>query len=589
MLGAVLAMFLVIGFAVPASEAQLLQNAPGLEIQQGRFTSITQAGAPETAATAPLAQLPPHNLLGPIGEATSAQADADAFQGAAAATTRTPAAGRFHAAGTNPVSPGPDPANLPTMPLVTSEPGAPVRGTSFTDMVYTESFFFPPDVTMAAGPNDLLTASNGRAKIFLKNGMLRSTSSLDAFFGTTNSFDPWAVYDPYIQRFWLFAVNQTDPSTSTYLIALSTSSEANDGFTTFSLDARAFGNDVRNDWCDYPKLGIDSQAIYLTCNMWSLPNDATTTFQTSKIRVMSKSQFVTDTCCSWWDFWNISEGTRTLAKTIQPAVMIGANNANGEFLVAAQGQGGSGNVYEVYHITNAQNCCFPTQTGPGFAQAARSVGSYSQPPLATQPSGALPIDTIGATGTGLLYALWQNGKLASGQSFACGSPAVACIAFDEFDVSAFPTITTLNDWFLPSAGHAYYPMVAANSAGNRTMVYSRSSATEFAGARFVGIPPTTSCTGCFDGPETALAAGQNTYARNCLTPVPVMGCTDARNRWGDYSGASPDPDGTGVWIRGEYASATQDQWATQIGLTYEAAPRAAPHMTMMSGIGSVSR
>jgi hypothetical protein len=158
----------------------------------------------------------------------------------------------------------------------------------------------------------------------------------------------------------------------------------------------------------------------------------------------------------------------------------------------------------------------------------------------------------------------------SGQNLACGS--LSCVSFEEFDVSGFPTITTLNDWFLPSAGHAYYPMVAANAAGNRTMVYSRSSTTEFAGAWFVGVAPTTSCTGCFDGPETTLHAGQNTYVRNCLTPTPLPPCTDPTNRWGDYSGASPDPDGIGIWILGEYASGTQTQWATQLGLTYESGP-----------------
>lgn len=563
MFGVLLALFFVISLAVPASEAKVVQGAPGQEIQQGRFTSVLQAGAAETAKTAPLTQLP--KLLTAAGKAAKARANADAVRGATAHTTRNPATEQFHAPGTNPMSPGP-------------EPSAPVAGPSFTDMDFAESGFFPPDVTMAAGPNNLLTASNGRVKVFTKDGTVQSSQSLDDFFGTTDSFDPWAVYDPYIQRFWLFAVNQINPSTSTYLIALSNSSDATAGFHFFTLDARAFGNTIVNDWCDYPKLGIDSQAIYLTCNMFSLPNDATSTFQTSKIRVMIKSQFVNDTCCSWWDFRNIDDGARR-AFTIQPAVMIGATDTNGEFLVAARGQGGRGSVHEVYQITNAQNCCLPTQTGPDFAQAARSVGSYSAPPDATQPNGALEIDT---GDTRLLYAFWQNGKLVSGQNFACGSPALACIAFDEFDVSAFPTITILNDWFLPSAGHAYYPMVAANSAGNRTMIYSRSSSTEFAGAWFVGIQPTTSCTGCFEGPETMLHAGENTYVRNCFTPTRLR-CDDRRNRWGDYSGASPDPDGIGVWIRGEYASATQDEWATQIGLTYEILP------ITISGTGAFSR
>jgi hypothetical protein len=384
------------------------------------------------------------------------------------------------------------------------------------------SGLIPPDVTMAAGPTDLLTASNGRVKIFFKNGTLRSqpdgtpsSFALDNFFGTTMSFDPWAVYDPYIQRFWLFAVNEVDAtSTSTYLIALSNSSEANDGFSFFPLDARAFGNNIMNQWCDYPKLGIDSQAIYLTCNMFTFPRVPPSgapkpQFVTNKIRVMTKSQFVNNTCCSWWDFWNFTDGTRSFAFTIQPAVMIGATNAEGEFLVAAQIQGTDlhGSAYVVYHITNAQNCCLPAQTGPFFAQTVRSIGSYSNPPAAPQPNGVQAINT---GDTRVLYAFWQNGKLASGQNTACGDGSVTCAAFDEFDVSRFPTITTLNDWVLSSSGYAYYPMMAANSTGNRTMVYSRSTATEFVGAWFVGIPPASTCTGCADGPETALHAGQNT-------------------------------------------------------------------------------
>lgn len=270
----------------------------------------------------------------------------------------------------------------------------------------------------------------------------------------------------------------------------------------------------------------------------------------------------------------LTDGTRSFAFTIQPAVMIGATNAEGEFLVAAQIQGTDlhGSAYVVYHITNAQNCCLPAQTGPFFAQTVRSIGSYSNPPAAPQPNGVQAINT---GDTRVLYAFWQNGKLASGQNTACGDGSVTCAAFDEFDVSRFPTITTLNDWVLSSSGYAYYPMMAANSTGNRTMVYSRSTATEFVGAWFVGIPPASTCTGCADGPETALHAGQNTY---------VVQDSAGLNRWGDYSGASPDPDGTGIWIRGEYASNTQNMWATDIGLTYESVPR----MMMSSEVGSIS-
>jgi hypothetical protein len=89
------------------------------------------------------------------------------------------------------------------------------------------------------------------------------------------------------------------------------------------------------------------------------------------------------------------------------------------------------------------------------------------------------------------------------------------------------------------------------------MVFSRSSSTEFAGARYVGIDSS----GNTDSSAT-LQAGQSVYNLN---------------RWGDYLGASPDPDGTGIWVAGEFAAATQDNWGVQVGLTYEGAPPIPPN------------
>jgi hypothetical protein len=60
-----------------------------------------------------------------------------------------------------------------------------------------------------------------------------------------------------------------------------------------------------------------------------------------------------------------------------------------------------------------------------------------------------------------------------------------------------------------------------------------------------------------------LQAGQNSYVR-----IDGVG----RNRWGDYLGASPDPDGTGVWVAGEFAAAAANTWGVQVGLTHEGAP-----------------
>lgn len=459
----------------------------------------------------------------------------------------------------------------PTAPHI----NAPTFGGSFAGVSDTGQF--PPDPTMAAGPNTLVVVTNGAVNIFEKNGTLISTQGLSQFFSALGqvandgAFDPKVAYDEYIGRFWLFAVSESDtPQRSTFLIGLSDTDDAAGTWTLFSLDARLNGNDNTDNWCDYPQLGIDAQAVYLTCNMFSFPSTDSDS-QYAKLRIMTKDQFVNNACCAWWDFWNLREGFLGLSAsfTVQPAHMYGAVPDDGEFLINAHGGGGDDDTLEVWHLTHAERCCIPGgTTAPNLDQHDRGVGNFDSPPNARQSGTTTQIDT---GDTRLLYAFWKAGLLATGQGLACNDGRDACVAFTELNVASFPSISTVNDWAFQTADvDYYYPAVTVNASGNKTMVYSRSSSSEFAGSSYVGIPVNSACTTCVEGPEISLQAGQNTYVRI------DSGDPKKRNRWGDYLGASPDPDGTGIWIHGEFASATANAWATQVGLTYEAIDRSAP-------------
>ncbi len=59
---------------------------------------------------------------------------------------------------------------------------------------------------------------------------------------------------------------------STFLIGLSNTNDTTQGWTLFSIDATLNGDTATSNWCDYPTLGVDAQAIYLTCNMFSFPS-----------------------------------------------------------------------------------------------------------------------------------------------------------------------------------------------------------------------------------------------------------------------------------------------------------------------------
>jgi hypothetical protein len=80
----------------------------------------------------------------------------------------------------------------------------------------------------------------------------------------------------------------------------------------------------------------------------------------------------------------------------------------------------------------------------------------------------------------------------------------------------------------------------------------------FASAWVIGIPNQGVCTVCTDGPAHFVAAGAGNYQR----------LFEGRNRWGDYSGAAPDPDGTGIWAMGQYAT-NANTYGMQVQLTRE--------------------
>jgi len=475
----------------------------------------------------------------------------------------------------------------------------------------------PPDPIMAAGRNHLVTATNSVVTIRDKQGNLvpNGTISLCGFFNRggmpptqlctptdqVQIGDPWVVYDEYVDRFWIIAISVNQiPQISRILVAISESGDPTQGWLLYSMDAGLNGMEDSGNWCDYDKMGVDAQAVYFTCNMFDFdfPNPD---FQHSKVRVMTKSQFMQGAPDGllWADFWGseLCEGGFCLGRsfTVQPAHMYGAAIDDGEFLISSDRE--SGSQLKVRHITHAERCCIPgMQSLPDLVSAdGHEVGHFDAPPPARQPNTTTGIDTGDAR---LLVALWRNGHLSAVHNIACHDPADACIAFEELDVAGFPdNIITLTDGFLPgpAGSDRYYPAIAGNVGEDKTMVYSVSDgATQFAGAAFVGIPSSSTCHQCFDGPEVTLQAGQSSYINlACQTQ-------DPRNRWGDYSGAAADPDGVGIWIFGEFATNSLglcpdgttmiNAWGTWGGITRdETFPNPVPHIDSISPSSAVVR
>ena len=176
----------------------------------------------------------------------------------------------------------------------------------------------------------MIVAINGAFNVFGKGGTVLSSQTLAAFFtglpDASTAFDPHVQFDPTSQRFWVVAAASNGTTSSELFVAVSNDSDALHGWSTFWMPVQ---NNFPNDWCDYPQIGLSSGGfVYLTCNMFSLPNAGGTA--TPMIRVMPESEFTGGGCCSWWEFGSLS------GWSIQPTVMRNSATGNGEFLASSR-------------------------------------------------------------------------------------------------------------------------------------------------------------------------------------------------------------------------------------------------------------
>jgi hypothetical protein len=184
------------------------------------------------------------------------------------------------------------------------------------------------------------------------------------------------------------------------------------------------------------------------------------------------------------------------------------------------------------------------------------VGGYSPPPCAAQPSNAFQcLDTGDAR---LLGAMWQFPYL-----YTWLDTSDSGFAKPDFMQIDDTNNSVIQNWLLNYGSYySMYPEVGVRPNGDMSMVtdeVSPSTANNlFVSSWVIGLPNQSVCTVCTDGPAHFVAAGAGNYQR----------LFEGRNRWGDYSGAAPDPDSTGIWVMGEYAT-NANTYGLQVGLNRE--------------------
>lgn len=419
-------------------------------------------------------------------------------------------------------------------PSAPSNVNAPKLYRSFKGIGATS--FEPADPSIAVGPDRVVAVVNRTIAIFTKVGQKTFQATLRDFFGSLPDSEsvsvkyPKVMYDSDNGHFLVVyeAVRSIDKR-SWYFLGVSRTSSPEGEWAFWELNMALNGNAQSGLFADYPGLGLDQQAIYLTANMatWA------SRFQYAKIRVLKKSEVYNFGKVTWHDFFKLTDATGKKAISIQPAQSFGT--APAEYMVSSSAMGGS--KLTLWNITN------PTLANAVLNKKAVAVTAYQLPPAAPQKGGSIKIGTGDAS---LINAVYRNGAVYTAHTIARGSASAIRYYQINTNGSVAQEVT-----YGQNGAFYYFPAVMVDSRGNAAVVFNRSGSAQFVGLAFTGRLATDSKNKLQS--SASLLQGRSYYH---LTARQVQ-------YWGAYNGMALDYDDA-MWMIGAYAK-TGDEWDTWIG------------------------
>jgi len=452
-------------------------------------------------------------------------------------------------------APAPTPTPIPTptpVPTPTPLPGTvPSVGSSWQGE--SQGDLTPPDPTGAIGPLSYIGLTNLRYQISQRDGSLISRGDLGAFTGlpTYEMSDPQVVWDPSGQRFYYLAL-EVYRFGFAFGYSLNANPQGPADFCHYLLDF-GYGNTLTLP--DYPKLAVTNDFVLIGSNDFYLFS----TYTGSNLDFVYKPP--TASCpanVTGGQFQQLRNADGTLTSTPEPAV--NADPSSTGWVVGSQDVGtGSGNYLSVFQVTKNE------QGAPVLGPAASvPVAPYSVPASAQQPGTTAKLDTLdtrlphavaavdpalGAT------AIWTSHAVFGGagseerwyEISTAGAPALA-----QWGSASSPSQFVWNGGISPNRAND-----GSTGAFGSDMVmgFNASSTTSFPSIQMV-----SKMGGNGQSPWVLVKQAPGSNIDDSCGPV----C-----RWGDYSGATPDPllaAGGHVWLSGEWnvasATNTDKDWRT---------------------------
>jgi len=474
-----------------------------------------------------------------------------------------------------------------------------------------ETAAFPPDTTGAVGPTQYFVFLNGRLRTFNKttgvaDGVINASS--DTFFASTKtpplagevviSTDPNVRFDRTSNRWFLNMIDAplnaiTGATTRVNRIMIAVSDAASNGIITgatvwtlyqFTGDATLF--------TDYQSMGMDSSAMYVGGNMFTLAGS----FSRTDGWVIRKAEMLTASPLVVTHFTGFV-GTPTGAGPFAPR---GVDN----FQAAATTEG---------YFIGVDNATFNTLmlrrvTNPGSATPTIGPNVSIATPLTTRFPVKVPhLGNTGGTNGRLdslddrLYqATIRNGRLWTAHNIGVNNTGVAG-ATNNRNAARWYELQNVISPGVPSVlqSGTLFDNNATNDANQRnysipsimvsgqghaalgcTIAGTNERANAFTSGRLVG----DTLGALRDGPGGVAFPGY-TASATAYNPPGDPGTTNGR-RWGDYSNTSLDPkDDMSMWTIQQYCNATNTYSVRVVRLLAPPPPPAGTNTATPSSVG----
>jgi len=428
----------------------------------------------------------------------------------------------------------------------------------------------PPDSNGAIGPRHFAEFLNGSFAVYNKtNGQnikrisdLHFWSNAGVVLSTdAATTDPRIIYDPSVQRWFASMVdlnqNATDPTleANDFLFAVSDTSDPTLTWHGFLIQA----DPDTGYFADFPTLGVDSSAVYLSGDMYH----GQTTPVGPALVSFPKADLVAaaPTIANRTWFGVMSYDAR--GQVLQPAICLDGS-VNGKIL-ATTDIGNDSNPHSNLVssvVRNAGTSSAVMDSAVVIPTATWEVPDnpdYGAPLLtATQPDGTSALMANDARISAKMYAV-------SGVLYAVHNTEVDNhIAIRWYRIRAADNALLESGTIADPNMDLFFPSISANAFGVIVIGYNGSgpstpvSCYAIAGQTIAGQ---TSF-----GTPLLLQAGATSYHGDDEVVAGLLG-TPPFSRWGDYSATSPDPaDPNRFWTIQMLPSdsANQDVWSTQI-------------------------